>query len=81
MPFLKNRELRIKVGKTSDNKTSTTETVEEILSPETILRLEEAGKRLMSYTAATVVAAIVLVKTADTLSRIAIKKTKSADQD
>jgi hypothetical protein len=79
--LFKNRELRIKVANTKNDNEKTTTKVDEILHTDTLQKIEETGKRLVKYVAGAVVAGIVIVKAADTLSQIAVKKTKSADDE
>jgi hypothetical protein len=78
--FLKNREARIKFVKT-DRKEEDAPTMEEVLNPDSVKLIEEAGKRFVKYVAITVVVTAAAIKVADTLSEIAVKKTKSADKE
>jgi hypothetical protein len=75
-----NREFRIRAVKTNKNE-DPAPTVDEILHPDSVKLIEETGRRFVKYLAATVVAVVVVIKVADTLGDIAVKKTKSADQD
>jgi len=43
--------------------------------------VNELAKDFVKYAAGTIVGAIVVIKAADTLSQIAVKKTKSADNE
>ncbi len=78
--MFKNREFRVRLAKT-DNNEETAPTLEEVLNPDSAKLIEEAGKRLVKYTTIAIGAIIVTAKLADTLSEIAVKKTKSADKD
>lgn len=80
MPFLKNREVRIKLSKTNKNENDPS-TAEELLTPETIALIENAGKRIVKHLAITVVAVIGVVTAMETIKEIAVKKTKSADKE
>lgn len=75
--FLNNREIRIKVAKTPQNENEAPEMEERIyVDPEKIAKI---AKDLVKHTAIAVGAVLVASKVLDTLSEIAIKKTKSAD--
>lgn len=50
-----------------------------ILHPETVKLITERSKEVVKYVALTAVGVYATVKTIDTLSQIAVKKTKSAD--
>lgn len=79
--FLKNRELRVQLAKPSKADDRITTPNVDILDQETIHDLEEAGKRLVKFTAIAVGATLIALKLADALSEIAVKKTKSADKE
>lgn len=76
-----NREFRIRVAKTDKDNTDTTTPVEQVINPETVQLIEEAGTRFVKKIALTVVAVFAAVTVIDTLSEIAVKKTKSADSE
>lgn len=71
------RSLRISVVK--DDKAKTAPGEDKELRPETVQLVTEKSKEVAKYVAFTVVAAYAAFKTIDTLSKIAVKKTKSAD--
>lgn len=77
---LKNRELRIKMSKAPRNEDDNPIT-EEIINPESAKLIEETGRKLIKHFAVTVVTVVVVIKAIDTLSEIAVKKTKSADNE
>lgn len=77
----KNRAIQIKAVKTEESDTTTTSVMEDILNPDTLKLLEAHGKKFMKHLAITVAAVVVGIKIADTLSEIAVKKTKSADNE
>jgi hypothetical protein len=54
---------------------------DKILHPETAKLITERSKEVVKYVALTVVGVYIAIKAADTLSQIAVKKTKSADND
>jgi hypothetical protein len=76
----KQRAIRISLDKT-DNDGKTKPGEDKILRPETVQLIAERSKDVAKYVALTVVTAYAAVKTIDTLSKIALKKTKSADQE
>lgn len=76
----KQRELRIRIGKTDDNE-NTNSGEDKILRPETVQLISEKSKEVAKYVALTAVSAYAAVKVIDTLSKIAVKKTKSADNN
>uniref|UniRef100_A0AAU7GXI6 Uncharacterized protein n=1 Tax=Streptomyces phage Scarif TaxID=3158858 RepID=A0AAU7GXI6_9CAUD len=74
------RAIRISLDKDANNgKTNPGE--DKILRPETVSLIAERTKEVAKYVALTAVTAYAAVKTIDTLSKIALKKTKSADQE
>lgn len=75
-----NREARVRFVKT-DRKEDDAPTMEEVLNPDSVKLIEEAGKRFVKYVAITVAVTAAAIKVADTLSEIAVKKTKSADKE
>ncbi len=76
----KQRAIRISLDK-DDNNGKTTPGEDKILRPETVQLVAEKSKEVAKYVALTAVAAYAAVKTIDTLSKIAVKKTKSADNN
>lgn len=79
--FFKNREVRIKLSKTNDPDDHEYTSMDDVLTPDNAKLLEETGKKLAMYSALAVTSVIVVFKVADTLSQIAVKKTKSADNN
>ena len=76
----KQRAIRISLDK-DDNNGKTTPGEDKFLRPETVQLVAEKSKDVAKYVALTAVAAYAAVKTIDTLSKIAVKKTKSADNN
>lgn len=74
------RSLRISLDKDNRNG-KTTPGEDKVLRPETVQLVAEKSKEVAKYVALTAVAAYAAVKTIDTLSKIAVKKTKSADNN
>jgi len=54
---------------------------DKVLHPETVKLIADRSKEVVKFVAITVVGAYAAFKTVDTLSQIAIKKTKSADNN
>jgi hypothetical protein len=80
--FLKNRELRIKLSKANKaDETTAPRTMDEILNPDAVKLINEHMTKFARNLAITVGVVIVGIKVADTLSEIAVKKTKSADNE
>lgn len=79
--FFKNREVRIKLSKTNDPDDHEYTSMDDVFTPDNAKLLEETGKKLAMYSALAVTSVIVVFKVADTLSQIAVKKTKSADNN
>jgi hypothetical protein len=79
--FFKNREVRIKLSKTNDPDDHEYTSMDDVITPDNAKLLEETGKKLAMYSALAVTSVIVVFKVADTLSQIAVKKTKSADNN
>jgi hypothetical protein len=75
----KKRAVQVSIVKTDKNDTASDES--KILHPETVKLLTEQGKQIVKYVALVAVGAYATAKTIDTLSQIAIKKTKSADEE
>jgi hypothetical protein len=77
--FLKNREFRIKVVKTPKNEEDSTEMDETMhVDPE---QIEEISRRIVRHIAVAITGVILVWKVADTLSEIAINKSKSKDEE
>ena len=77
--FLQGRELRIKVARTKDENTTRPATADEIVNPEALKNIEETAKRIVKNVALGVGAVVLAYKVVDTLSQIAVKKTRSGD--
>lgn len=75
-----NREARIRFVRSDKNKDTSPVEVS-VLRPETVKLIAERGKEVAKYVGITVVGVYAAVKTIDTLSKIAVKKTKSADNE
>lgn len=54
---------------------------DKVLHPDTVKLITERSKEVVKYVAFAVVGVYATVKTIDTLSQIAVKKTKSADNE
>ncbi len=67
----------LKPEKIADGETIT----EEVFNSDNIKIAEEAFKRAVQFTATVVAVTVISIKVVDTLSQIAIKKTKSADSE
>jgi diaminopimelate decarboxylase len=79
--FLKNRELRIKVAKTKKNEENDISAImDDVVNEDSAQLIEELGRKLIRNCAITAVVVFSVIKVADTLGEIAVKKTKSADQ-
>lgn len=76
----KQRAVQVQFVKT-DDKGKTAPGEDKFLRPETVQLVAEKSKEVAKYVALTAVAAYAAVKTIDTLSKIAVKKTKSADNN
>jgi hypothetical protein len=73
-------EVRIRFANSKDDKDArTTKPVDEFVSPEALKNIEETAKRVVKNVALTVGAAVLAYKVVDTLSQIAVKKTRSGD--
>ncbi|AWN06135.1 hypothetical protein SEA_MIEK_33 [Streptomyces phage Miek] len=72
----KKRSLRLSLEK--DKKTGTPGD-DNFLRPETVKAIADQTKKVAKYVAITAVAAYAAIKAIDTVSEIAVKKTKSAD--
>jgi hypothetical protein len=74
------RSIRISVAKDNDKGKAVTGE-DNVLRPQTVNLVAEKSKEVAKYVAVTAVAAYAAVKFIDTLSKIAVKKTKSADEN
>jgi hypothetical protein len=74
------RSIQVSVVKTPQ-KPGATPDEDKILSPETVELISERAKDVAKYVALTAVTAYAAIKTISTLSEIAVKKTKSADNE
>jgi hypothetical protein len=80
--FFKKRAIQVSVVKTSPKKTEDPESTMATAIGESSARLvNELAKDFVKYAAGAIIGVVVLYKAADTLSQIAVKKTKSADND
>jgi hypothetical protein len=75
----KKRAVQVSLVRTDDKKSTTNE--DKYLRPETVKLIAERSKEVIKYAALTAVGAYAAIKTIDTLSQIAVKKTKSADNE
>lgn len=78
--MFKNRAIQIQAVKPKKNEDSASGE-SKILHPDSVKLIAERSKDVVKYTALAVIGAYAAIKTIDTLSQIAVKKTKSADQD
>lgn len=76
----KNREARIRFVK-SENNGNSSHGKDKVLHPETVKLITERSKEVVKYVALSAVGVYAAFKTIDTLSQIAVKKTKSADHE
>jgi hypothetical protein len=74
------RGIRITLDKTKKTENSTPGE-NEIIHPQTVKLIAERSKEVVKYVALTAIGAYAAFKAIDTVSQIAIKKTKSADQE
>lgn len=81
--MFKRRAIQVSVVKTSPKKgeDSETPTMASAIGESSARLVNELAKDFVKYAAGAVVGVIVIAKAADTLSQIAVKKTKSADND
>lgn len=75
----KKRAVQVSFVKTDDKHTTSDE--DKVIRPETVKLIAERSKDVAKYVALTAVGAYAAFKTIDTLSQIALKKTKSADNN
>jgi len=69
-----------KLVKTPKDQDDAVDIQTELIKPETVIQIEESGKRLVKYTAMTIFAAVAALKVIDTLGEIAVKKTKDPNE-
>lgn len=79
-PF-KNHEIRVRVANAKKDNEDPTSSGKQIINPESTKLVEDAAKRFVKNLAIAVGVVIISCKVADTLSQIAVKKTRSADND
>lgn len=80
--MFRRRAIKVSVVKEPKKTTSeSTPTMEMHIAESTANVINGLAKDLAKYTALAVVGAVVAIKAADTLSQIAVKKTKSADKE
>jgi len=80
--FGKNKPKRsVQVSIVKDKDKNDNQGENNFLRPETVAVIADRTKEVAKYVAITAVAAYAAVKTIDTLSEIAVKKTKSADNE
>ena len=80
--MFRKRAIQVSVVKASPKKTEDSANPAATAIGESSARLvTELAKDFVKYAAGAVVGAVILYKAADTLSQIAVKKTKSADND
>lgn len=77
--FLKNREARIQFVKTNKKDDDTPQTMEERIGSASADIINDVAKAVLKRTAIAVGAIVIGLKVVDILGEIAVKKTKSAD--
>jgi hypothetical protein len=80
MPLFRNRAVQVRVVKT-DNTENTTDPLATAVGESSARLVNELAKDFVKYAAGAVVAGIAVYKIFDTVSQIAVKKTRSADND
>ena len=73
------RAIQVQFVKTNDKDATTAPGEDKILHPETVELIAERSKTVVKYVAIAAVAVYATVTLVDTLSQIAVKKTRSAD--
>lgn len=73
------RAVQVTFVKTDDNNSTPGE--DKVIHPETVKLIAERTVEVVKYAAVAVVGVYAVIKTIDTLSQIAVKKTKSADNN
>lgn len=80
--LFKNREVRIRLDKPQKaGKETATAEEKSLISPDTVKLVAERSKDVVRYAAIAAVGTYAAIKAIDTLSQIAVKKTKSADNE
>lgn len=79
--MFKKRAIQVRVVKTNPNTENPTDPMASAIGESSARLVNELAKDFVKYAAGAVVGGIVVYKFVDTLSRIALKKTKSADND
>lgn len=80
--MFRKRAIQVSVVKTNPKKTEDSEpTMASAIGESSARLVNELAKDFVKYAAGAIVGVIVIAKAADTLSQIAVKKTKSADND
>lgn len=79
--FFKKKAIQFSVVDKPKTAEDTPSIQDKILDPKNAKLIAEHGKDVIKCLALTVVGAYAVFKTIDTLSQIAVKKTKSADND
>lgn len=80
--LFKKRAIQVSVVNTRPKKTEDSDsTMASVIGESSARLVNELAKDFVKYAAGAIVGVVVIVKAADTLSQIAIKKTKSADND
>ena len=74
------RAVQVTFVKTDKNENSTPGE-DKVIHPDTVKLIAERSMEVVKYVAITMVGVYATVKTIDTLSQIAVKKTKSADNE
>lgn len=78
--MFRKRAIQVSVVKTSPKKTEDSEpTMESAIGESSARLVNELAKDFIKYATGAVLGAVVVYRFADTLSQIAVKKTKSAD--
>lgn len=79
--FFKNKSVLVTYDPKLDKKQKDSTAEDKILRPETVNLVAEKTKEVAKYVALIAVGAYATVKAIDTVSQIAVKKTKSADNE
>lgn len=77
--FFKNREIRVRIANTKNEENGSAEMEERFaIDPEQIY---EIGQKLIKQGVIAITAVVLIVKAADTLSQIAVKKSTHKDEE
>ena len=79
--MFKRRAVQLTFVKKPESTQESTTPMEKHIAESTANVINGIAKDIAKYTAIAVVGAVVAIKAADTLSQIAVKKTKSADKE